>query len=206
MSNLFGSLLSYFLCRDIIVEFDYYFIVFVIERKMRLLDSCHCHLDLQFRESYYYCLLFFYNCKLLTYTILLLGLYFCKKLYAFEHLPHFCQHQTATRRFRVLNADVYDLFYLLNGYSIASFNLFLYRFQVFYHKSLMIYNVCVLDAHGGPVCCHDCLTCAYVKLDPIPSSGFVQLMSHSILVIIALKELLMVSKCYHKSELLYILL
>ena len=150
---------------------------------MHLLASCHCHPDLQFGRSYCRCLLFFYNCKLIAYAILLLGLFFCKRLYIFKLLLHLHWRQTAMRHFRVLDADAYNLLYLLNRYSITGFDLFLYRFQIFYHKSSILCDVCVLGAHRESVCCYGRSTCAYSKLGPIPGSGFVQLIKHSILVI-----------------------
>lgn len=46
----------------------------------------YCHLSLCFEEGYYCCLLFFQNCKLIVYAILLLKLFFCKEFYTFKLL------------------------------------------------------------------------------------------------------------------------
>lgn len=143
----------------------------------------YCHSDLRLRGSYYYYLLFFQNCKLVIYTILLLELGFCKGLYAFQLLSYLYWYWIAICRFSVLNADIYDLFYLLNRYFVADFNLFLYKYKIFYYKRSMFCDIYMLTAYRGPVYCYSWLTCVYGRLGFILDSGFVQLIRCSILII-----------------------
>lgn len=150
---------------------------------MRLFAGHYCYSNLQLKKSYYGCLLFFSNCKFVIYTILLLKLLFCKELYAFEFLPYLCQPWTVMHCFRVLNADVYNPLYLLNGYFVAGFNLFLHRFQIFYYRAFLLCNIYILSAHKGPICYYSCSTYIYSKLGPAPVFGFVQLTRRYILVI-----------------------
>lgn len=159
VGNFFESLVFHFLRQGIIVEFDYYSVVFVVNGRMRFLASRYHRLGLRFRGSYCRYLLFFYNCKFVVYAILLLGLIFCKKFYAFKLLPNLRQCWTVLRRLCVFNAEVYDLFYLFNGCLVAGFDLFLHKFWVFYCKSSIPCNVYMLSAQRRPVCCYNCLTC-----------------------------------------------
>ena len=76
------------------------------------------------------------------------------------------------RPFYILDTDVYDFLYLLHKYSVAGFNLFLHKFQEFYHKDSMLYDVYMLGAHGGFVCGYDCSTYISGKLGPTSGSGF----------------------------------
>lgn len=183
MYNFFKSLLFCFLCQGIIVEFDYYFIGFNTEKKTRFFASHHCRSNLQCRKSYCCCLLFFYKYKLVVYAILLLKLLFCKKFYIFEFLSYLHWHWTIMHCFYIFNPAIYDLFYLLNEYFIASFNLFLHKFQIFYYKNSILYDVCILSIHKEHVYCHSYLTYAYEKLDLISVFAFIQLIRYSILVI-----------------------
>ena len=88
MCNYFGSLLFHFLRRGIIVELDYYFIVLIVEKRTRFFVDHYCRPSLWFGGSYCRYLLFFNNCKLVAYAILLLGLLLRKGFYIFERLPH----------------------------------------------------------------------------------------------------------------------
>lgn len=122
--NFFGSLFFHFLYQDIIIELDYYFIISVIKGKICLCIGRHYHLSLQFGKSYYCCLLFFQNFKLVVYAILLWRLFFCKRFYAFKLLPYLYYCQTTIGCFYILNAKTYNFLYLLNMYSIIGFDFF----------------------------------------------------------------------------------
>ncbi len=123
--NFFRGLLFYHLRRGNIVELDYYFVVFIVEGRTQLRVGCHCRLNIWFEVGYCCCLLFFQNSKLVVYPVLLLRLLFCELFYTFKLLPHLSLRCSATRRFRILDADTYDLLYLLNRYLVACFDLFL---------------------------------------------------------------------------------
>lgn len=103
-------------------------------------------------------------------------------------------------RFRILHVNAYDLLYLVNGYFVASFNLLFHRFEVFYHKSFMLYDVCVFNAHSELSCCYNCLTCNRANLGLTPGSGFVQWRRCSILTIWALKGLVIISTGFWAVE------
>ena len=63
----------------------------------------------------------------------------------------------------------------------------------------MLYDVCVLGAHGGPVCCHGRSTYTRGRLGSTPGFGFVQFTRYSILMIWASEGLLIISRGYQKS-------
>lgn len=117
---------------------------------------------------------FFYNYKLIVYVGLLLKLFFCKIFYTSKFLPYLFLHWFATNCFYVLETDVYNLFNLFDGYFTTSLDLFLYKFELFYYKSFILCDICVLGTHRRPICCHGYLTCANGKLGLIPCFGFVQ--------------------------------
>lgn len=52
--------------------------------------------------------------------------------------------------------------------------IFLYEFEVFYRKSSILYNICILDTHLGPFCCNDRSTCTCGRWGHTSGSGFVQ--------------------------------
>lgn len=58
----------------------------------------------------------------------------------------------STRRFRAFNADAYYLFNPFSGYSVACFNIFMHRFQVFhYGHPCSVMFACWLPVQGQVV-------------------------------------------------------
>ena len=112
----------------------------------------------------------------------------------------FCHIWTKMRYLNILNADVYDLFYLLNRYLVAGFDLFLHKFEVLYCKGSMLCDVFVLDVYKKAVYCYSYLTCACGKLSPIQGFRFVRFTRYSILITWAFKRLPVVSRGYQKSD------
>lgn len=72
-------------------------------------------------------------------------------------------------------------------YFVIGFNLFLYKSQIFYCNSFIFCDVCILNAHKKPICCHSQSICRCGKLGSILDSCFMQFIKCNILIIWAFK-------------------
>ncbi len=128
MRYFFWGLLSHLFRGGVVVELYYYFVLFVVERGTRLRAGRDGRPSLRFGGSWYHCALLFEDRELVVYAIVVFRLVLCRGLYALQLLPHLRWGWTSTRGFRVFDADAYNLFHLLGGYSATGFDLFLHRF------------------------------------------------------------------------------
>lgn len=144
---------TYFLISSIkalLLNFITIFLMIAIEYITQLCSKYNCHINLQFESSFYYYMPIFSKYMLIIYAIIILKLVFYCKFYTLQLLSYLYLGSYIIYRFYIFDVNIFNIFYLLVKYSNASFDLFIYKFQVFYNKCSILCGIYMLDIHEKP--------------------------------------------------------